>query len=165
MVGYLTLTRAELSQIYRKESDPKVKERLLLVLKVQGDYMIPARIAKELHRSRPWTSYWLDRFDDKDGIEGLREKPSRSGRPSKLSSGIMHQIRKELSDSSKQGWTTKQVEEMIIKKCGVKYHHYTHVYRLLHKWGFKLKVPRKRHINTASKEEEKEAFKKEIKRS
>jgi transposase len=47
--------------------------------------MIPARrIAKELHRSRPWTSYWLDRFD-KDGIEGLREKP-RSGRPSKLSS-------------------------------------------------------------------------------
>lgn len=161
MVGYLTLTRAELSQIYRKESDLKVKERLLLVLKVQGDYMIPARIAKELHRSRPWTSYWLDRFD-KDGIEGLREKP-RSGRPSKLSSGIMHQIRKELSDSSKQGWTTKQVEEMIIKKGGVKYH-YTHVYRLLHKWGFKLKVPRKRHINTASKEE-KEAFKKGIKRS
>ena len=103
----MTLTRAELSQIYRKESDPKVKERLLFVLKVQGDYMIPARIAKELHRSRPWTSYWLDRFD-KDGIEGLREKP-RSGRPSKLSSGIMHQIRKELSDSSKQGWTTKQV--------------------------------------------------------
>jgi hypothetical protein len=52
--------------------------------------------------------YWLDRFDDNDGIEGLREKPSRSGRPSKLSSGIMHQIRrKELSDSSKQGWTTK----------------------------------------------------------
>ena len=77
----------------------------------------------------------------------------------------MHQIRKGLSDSSnKQGWTTKQVEEMIIKKGGVKYH-YTHVYRLLHKWGFKLKVPRKRHINTASKEEEKEAFKKGIKRS
>jgi putative transposase len=52
------LIRAELlSQIYRKESDPKVKERLLLVLKVKGDDMIPAHVAKELHRSRPWTSY------------------------------------------------------------------------------------------------------------
>ena len=146
-----------MSQIYRKESDPKIKERLLLVLKVEGDGMIPARVAKELHRSRPWTLYWLDRFD-KNGIEGLREKP-RSGRPPKLSSGIMHQIRKEISDS-KLGCSTKQVEQMIIKKAGVKYH-YTHIYRLLHKWGFKLKVPRKRHINTASKEE-KEAFKKAI---
>ena len=75
----------------------------------------------------------------------------------------MHQIRKELSDSKQGWWSTKQVEEMIIKKGGVKYH-YTHVYRLLHKWGFKLKVPRTRHINTASKEE-KEAFKKAINKS
>jgi transposase len=58
----------------------------------------------------------------------------------------MHQIRKELSsDSSKQGcWSTKQVEEMIIKKAGVKKYHYTHVYRLLPMWGFKLKIPRKK---------------------
>ena len=48
---------------------------------------------------------------------------------------------------------------MITKEGEVKYH-YTHVYRLLHKWGFKLKVSRKIHINTASKEE-KEAFEKE----
>jgi len=50
---------------------------------------------------------------------------------------------------------------MIIKesKGGVRYH-YIYIYRLLHKWGFKLKVPRKIHINTASKEQ-KETFKKE----
>jgi hypothetical protein len=42
------LIRVELSpQIYRKESDPKVKERLLLVLKVKGDDMVPARVAKD----------------------------------------------------------------------------------------------------------------------
>jgi transposase len=46
---------------------------------------------------------------------------------------------------------------------GIRYH-YTHIYRLMHKWGFKQKkVPRKVHVNTASKEE-KERFKKEQER-
>jgi hypothetical protein len=35
---------------------------------------------------------------------------------------------------------------------------------ILHKWGFKPKVPRKRFVSTASKEE-KEQFKIELKRS
>ena len=48
------------------------------------------------------------------------------------------------------------------KSGGIRYH-YTHIYRLMHKWGFKQKVPRKVHVNTASKEE-KERFKKEKKR-
>ena len=60
---------------------------------------------------------------------------------------------------SKQGWTTKQVNELIVREPGIHYH-YTHVYRLLHKWGFKQKVPRKVHVNTASNKE-KEEFKKE----
>jgi hypothetical protein len=56
------LIRAELSQIYRKESDPKIKERLMLGLKVKGENMIPSGLSQELHRSRPWTSYWLDSY-------------------------------------------------------------------------------------------------------
>jgi hypothetical protein len=51
-----------LEHLYKTEADPDVKERLLLVLKVEGDdEMIPARIAKELHRSRTWASDWLAR--------------------------------------------------------------------------------------------------------
>ncbi|HEY6535483.1 MAG TPA: winged helix-turn-helix domain-containing protein [Candidatus Nitrosocosmicus sp.] len=46
----------------------------------------------------------------------------------------------------------------MIKKSGIKYH-YTPIYRILRKWGFKQKVPRKVHVNTASPEE-KEVFKK-----
>ena len=53
----------------------------------------------------------------------------------------------------------KQVEQIKIKNGGGVRYHYIHVYKLLHKWGFKFKVPRKGHINTSSKEE-KEAFKK-----
>ena len=60
---------------------------------------------------------------------------------------------------SKQGWTTKQVNELIVRESGIRYH-YTHVYRLLYKWGFKQKIPRRVHVNTASNKEKKE-FKKE----
>ena len=57
----------------------------------------------------------------------------------------------------------KQVEDLIMKKSGGIRYHYTHIYRLMHKWGFKQKVPRKVHVNTASNEE-KEHFKKEPER-
>ena len=46
----------------------------------------------------------------------------------------------------------------IIQKTGVRYHE-VHIYRLLHKWGFKSKVPQKRFVNTASKKN-KRKFKK-----
>jgi putative transposase len=49
---------------------------------------------------------------------------------------------------------------MIVEESGIQYH-YTHVYRLLHKWGFKQKVPRKVHVVNTASEEEKEQFKKE----
>lgn len=148
-------TRSELESLYKKETDPDVKERLLLVLKVKGDNQIPARVAKELHRSRTWASDWLARYN-KEGIEGLKTRP-KSGRPIRLPEKVVLKIQKRLLES-KQGWTTKQVNEIIVQEGGVKYHS-THIYRLLHKWGLKQKVPRKEHINTASKEE-KDAFKK-----
>ena len=146
--------------LYRSEEDPKVKERLLLILRVEGDRIIPAHAAEEMHRSRPWASYWLERFR-KEGVGWLKDKP-RSGRPAKLPTEVALRIRRELSESS-QGWTTKQVGEMIFREGRTSYH-YTHIYRLLHKWGFKQKVPRKRHINAASREE-KLAFKKGTKSS
>ena len=108
-----------------------------------------------MHRSNPWALDWLKRYD-KEGLEGLRNR-TKSDRPSKLTEETSYQIKKELSISI-QGWTTKQAEELIIKKSDIKYH-FTHIYRILRKWGFKQKVPRKIHVNTASVEE-KEAFKK-----
>lgn len=50
--------------------------------------------------------------------------------------------------------------ELDRTESGIR-HHYTHVYRLVHKWGFKQKVPRRVHVNTAStKEKEKFQIKK-----
>jgi putative transposase len=150
-----SLTKSKLVNLYKKENDPMVKERLLLIIKVREDKQIPFRVVKEMHRSNPWASDWLIRYD-KEGLEGLRNR-TKSGRPSELTEEISYQIKKELKENDK-GWTTKQVEELIVQKSGIKYH-YTHIYRILRKWGFKQKVPRKIHVNTASVEE-KDAFKK-----
>ena len=81
--------------------------------------MIPARVAKELHRSRTWTSDWLARYR-KEGINGLENRP-RSGRPSKLPKEVALKVRKKLKEG-KQGWTTQQVNEMIVKEGNVHYH-------------------------------------------
>ncbi len=142
-------TKSKLINLYKKENDPKVKERLLLIIKVREDKQIPFRVVKELHRSNPWASDWLKRYDI-EGLDGLKDK-AKAGRPSELSEETSYQIKQELKESNK-GWTTKQVEELIVKKSGIKYH-YTHIYRILRKWGFKQKVPRKIHINTVSPEE------------
>jgi len=70
----------------------------------------------------------------------------------------MIQIRNELADS-KTGWDFRQVMDLIYKKTGVRYNE-VHIYRLLHKWGFKSKIPQKRFVNVASVKD-KRKFKKE----
>jgi putative transposase len=87
----------------------------------------------------------------------LRDRP-KSGRPTELPVEIEYEIKTILRESN-QGWTTKQVEELIIKETGIKYH-YTHIYRILRRWGLKQKVPRNVHVNTAASAEEKDEFKK-----
>lgn len=66
-------------------------------------------------------------------------------------------IRNELSEDP-SGWRVKQIMNIIYERTGVRYHE-VHIYRLLHKWDFSPKVPKKRFVNIASKKE-KEQFKK-----
>ena len=153
------IVRESLVDLYRRELNAKVKERLLLVIRVIVDGELPAHdVVKEIHRSKPWGSYWLERYDKEGIIKGLRDKP-RSGRIPQISLSISTRIRKTLRES-RHGWTTRQANDLIVNESGIIHYHYTHVYRLLHRWGFKQKVPRKVHVNTASNEE-KEEFKKE----
>ena len=101
--------------------------------------MIPARIAKELHRSRTWASDWLLARYKKRRCRGTQRNRHKSGRPSKLPLEIAVKIKKKLKESKQQGWTTtKQVNEMIVKDGRVQLpSSYLHHYTLLHKWGFK----------------------------
>ena len=122
----MTTTQESFENIYRHEQDIKTKERMLLVLNVVYQGKVAAQIARDLHRSKSWASDWLKRYD-KEGIGGLKTRP-KSGRPTEISEEIGYQIRKELKESN-YGWTTKQMEELIIKKSGIKYH-YIHIYRI-----------------------------------
>ncbi len=69
---------------------------------------------------------------------------------------------KSILKQSKRGWITKQVEGVNYtgEQCGGIKYYYTHIYRILHKWSFRQKVPRKVYVNTAASKEEKEDFKK-----
>ncbi len=101
---------------------------MLLVLNVDYQGKISVHVATDLHRNRAWACVWLKRYD-KEGLEGLKNKP-RAGRSSELSEDICN-IKTTLKESN-HGWTIKQVEDLIVKKSGIKYHH-THIYRILRK--------------------------------
>ena len=153
----LVSINAVLNNAYKKEKDSNVKERILLVKRVKIDKQEAASVAEhELNRSRWWAYKWLHRFD-KDGLNGLKDQP-RSGRPLDVPKGVMIKIKQELAESN-TGWDFRQVMDLIYKKTGVRYHD-VHIYRILHKWGFKSKTPQKRFVNTASKKD-KRKFKKE----
>ena len=82
----------------------------------------------------------MKRFAD-SGLEGLKNLP-RAGRPSEVSEEKFAEIKRELSENL-AGWRAK---EIMNEKTGVRYHE-VHIYRLLHKWKFSPKVPRKRLVN------------------
>ncbi len=64
---------------YKHESNANVRERILLIRRINSDGQNIGMVSKEeLHRSIAWAYKWLRRFDI-DGLEGLKNKP-RSGR-------------------------------------------------------------------------------------
>jgi transposase len=151
------LRTSKLDVAYNREKDADVKERILLIRRIVEDKKHIEDVAKELHRCRAWAYKWYKRYNENGGVDGLKDK-ERSGRPPDVPKDVMVKIRKELTDSD-IGWDFRQVMDLIYKKTGVRYHE-VHIYRLLHKWGFKPKVPQKRFVNTASAKERKR-FKKE----
>ena len=146
--------KTSFERVCRTEKDVKVKERMLLVLNVVYYGRIASQVARTLHKSKDWASQWLKRYRE-EGLDGLKDRP-KGGRHSQISKQVEYRIRKTLKESN-TGWSTKQVEELIIRESGIRYHH-NYIYYIVRKWGFRQKVPRKVHVNTASKE--KEEFKK-----
>ncbi|MGI9009577.1 MAG: helix-turn-helix domain-containing protein [Nitrososphaeraceae archaeon] len=147
---------SKLDKAYRQESNPDGRERIFLVRRIAEDKQHIVNVAKELHRCRAWAYKWYKRYNE-DGLDGLKDK-ERTGRPPDVPKDVMIKIRQELADSN-TGWDFRQVMDLIYNKTGVRYHE-VHIYRLLHKWGFKSKVPQKRFVKTASVKD-KMKFKKE----
>ena len=156
---HIIIAFTKLDKIYRQESNPHARERILLVRRIISARQPTHRwCSKELHRCRTWAYKWYKRYNDDNGLEGLKNK-AKTGRQPDVPKDVMVKIRQELEDTN-TGWDFRQeVMDLIYKKTGVRYHE-VHIYRLLHKWGFKSKVPKKRFVNTASVKD-KMKFKKE----
>jgi putative transposase len=149
---------SKLDKIYRQESNPDVRERIFLVRRIVEDKQHIVNVAKELHRCRAWAYKWYKKYND-EGLQGLKDK-TRSGRPPDVPKDVMVKIRRKELAESNTGWDFRQVMDLIYRKTGVRYHE-VHIYRLLHKWGFKPKVPQKRFVNTTASKKDKRKFKKE----
>jgi transposase len=143
------VSRQMLQQAYNHENDARVSARMLLVMRVRFDDMLPSHAAKDLHRDKSWATIWLRRFD-KDGLEGLGTKP-RSGRPPKVPRHIMRRIKRKFV-KLQGGCRASEVRETIRKEAKVTYSE-MQVYRILHSWDFRSVVPEKRLVREASTEE------------
>jgi transposase len=111
--------RSKLDKSYKQESNPAIKERILLIRLIISDKQHIEDVAKELSKCRAWAYKWYKRYCEY-GLDGLKDK-SRSGRPSTVPKEVMVKIRQELADSN-TGWDFRQVMDLIYKKTGIRYH-------------------------------------------
>ena len=66
---------------YAKEQDIKVKDRMMLIIKIERDQMPIYASAKSLEKSSSWGYKWYARYINV-GFHNLSDMP-RSGRPCK----------------------------------------------------------------------------------
>ena len=106
-----------LDYAYKHESNANVRERILLIRRIMSDGQDIRMVSKEeLHRSIAWAYKWLRRFD-KDGLEGLKNKP-RSGRPPDVPQENLSKIRTKLSENP-SGWKAKEIMNILYEKTGI----------------------------------------------
>lgn len=51
--------KAKLVDLHKRETDSKVKERLMLIIRVREDGHVTFSVVKEMNRSNPWASDWI----------------------------------------------------------------------------------------------------------
>ena len=151
------MDKSVLEEAWRAEKNLKVRERILMVLKLQ-DGLSSYDVGKQHNCPHSKVLYWKYRFEE-EGLTGLRDRP-KSGRPPKVSRTEMERIRRMVEE--KEYTTATEVLKLVHEQTGVRYS-LMHITRLLHFWGLSRKRPGRRHINAAS-DEEVEQFKKGRKR-
>ena len=136
----------ELMCVYKKELNPKAKERMLAVLNVIEEGETISIIAQLFYKSYNTIKNWVTRFKE-FGVAGLYEK-SRSGRQTKI---VNHKITEFFVDI-KNGIFPKQLAHKIKKDTGVKYTE-SGIRDILRRHNFTPKVPDSTHKNKASSEQ------------
>lgn len=154
------ITTDELYQRYRKcqQAREKTRWRALYLIAKGG---IANEVAKRVGRSSGWITNLARRYNKLGaaGVSDQRTKPLPSPPPT-LSSRQAQALETALRGSAPDGglWTSPKVAAWIKKKTGKEVHKTT-AWRAMRSAGFTLQVPRPRHRQAAT-EEEQAAFKK-----
>ena len=154
-----------LKKLYKKEKDPKAKERLLAFMaRKRGDSL--RTIGKNFCKSFSVIRVWLYRVID-GGLDNIYDI-KRPGPARRLTEEQLAALKADLiAGPQKHGfessmWTGKLVAEHVRRKYNVEFVPRT-MQDLLREMGFRHIKPRPRHPKAAS-EEEKAEFKKKLKK-
>jgi transposase len=141
------MDRSILDEAWRAEKNLKVRERILMVLKLHNG-LSSYDVGRQHNCPHSKILYWKYRFEQ-EGLTGLRDRP-KPGRPPKIPSREIERIRRIVE--GKEYTTATEVLKLVHEQTGVRYS-LMHITRLLHSWGLSRKRPDRRHINAASDEE------------
>ena len=109
--------REELEKAYKKEKNPMVAARMLVVHMVHIRKKSVSATVADLIRADKWVYDWLKRLDA-GGLDGLRDLP-KSGRPASVPRTTMDRIIDKASQSRR---TPKELQE-----CNDGYSHAVHL--------------------------------------
>ena len=144
----------ELEKLYKKETDPKARDRLLAYMARKRREPLQ-KIGKSLRRPHSTIRNWILRATD--GLDGLHDV-RRPGPARRLSDGQLAELKEDLIAGPQahglgsHTWTGKMVAGHVRKKYGVSYVPRT-MQELMHEMG--LVHARPRHPKAAKGEEKK----------
>lgn len=131
------------------------KQQRELIIKLKQDGKKQQDIAQLIGCSQAAVSKWISKYVSGRTLETL----PRSGRPTKLNKAKLGKLRSKLLSEVKKvnkkycSLNTKQLSGIIKKEVGRDYS-LRHVERIMHKLGFSLIKPRKKHIKQDPKKVE-----------
>ncbi len=148
----LTLEREisleELTRLIRTQKEAKVRERLLILLHIKKG-RTTREVGELLQINKGKVSYWVHRFNE-EGIQGLSTRP-KSGHPAKVD---YRDLRQTLSQSPRAFgyphvvWFPKLVWQYLKEYQQVDVAP-EHIYWVIKRAGYTLKVPRPRHYRSS----------------
>lgn len=118
------ISKAELDKLYKKETDLRVKERLLAIVHLYEGKNV-YEVADILKRSKRAIKYWLSRWN-KQGYRGLIPR-NRNGKKPKMPLDEWDKVIEEVKD---KGMTIKDVLKYVMDTRGVDFS-YKYGWRIL----------------------------------
>ncbi len=112
-------TKEELEEKYRKERNPRIKEKLLAILLLYDGKNI-YEVGEIIRRSERAIKEWLKRWN-REGYGGIMPETSKRGRKPRISSEEWYKKDKILMEIEGKAMTLKEVTVYVKTTRGVEY--------------------------------------------